>query len=466
MRRTVPLLLGMALACMLSLPAAGQDFGQLLKAVERMETDLKVMIEQESQARVEADAQLRAELAGSGAVADPTLAATVESLAQEVNRLHNELNQLMQSQETDQPGSTEMAQLVTEILLMKSEIADLRRNSGSRGPQYVSTDEGSFAAAFGEPAPSGPAWSGLDITGFFDVVAAHQSSVDDHTQYGLGQAEIDIESELSSNAAIAVAVAYNNETGNFELGAAEIGVSVFSADEGFLNSIEVVAGQFDVPFGVDYHVYPSIDRKLVTVPRAVDLPHGGWNDFGVRYCMDAQYGNFVIYGVNGFESSAEVLDEVETLATGEDTYMDVDTSPATAFGTRLGIAPFEWLEIGSSFAFGINASDRNEMTIVGADLQFSMFNFELKSEYISHSLNRSIAREDNKGYYVQGAYSFGSTFIVSRYGSFQPDGADWIGQFSLGAGYAVTDGIELRFETLVNEVSDDNQNILQLVAGF
>ena len=63
----------------------------------------------------------------------------------------------------------------------------------------------------------------LDITGFFDVVGTYQSSQDDQTEFGLGQAEIDVEKQMSDITSIAVAVAYNNEAGSFELGCAELG---------------------------------------------------------------------------------------------------------------------------------------------------------------------------------------------------------------------------------------------------
>ena len=106
------------------------------------------------------------------------------------------------------------------------------------------------------------------------------------------------------------------------------------------------------------------------------------------------------------------------------------------------------------------------MMLVGADLQLSVQNIDIKGEYISHSLNRSLAEETNQGYYFQATYNFERTFLVGRYGAIEPEGMDWYKRYTLGAGYGVTDGVELRFESTINDNSGDNTNILQLVAGF
>ena len=122
---------------------------------------------------------------------------------------------------------------------------------------------------------------------------------------------------------------------------------------------------------------------------------------------------------------------------------------------------------GGSFAIGFNESGKDEITLLGADLQYSFFHFELKGEYIYHSSNRSISKENNQGYYFQAIYGLlERAFLVSRYGSFKPYEVDWVGQLSLGAGYAIVEGVEVRFETVLNEDTNNNTNILQLVAGF
>jgi len=307
---------------------------------------------------------------------------------------------------------------------------------------------------------------GLEISGFVDVIGNFRKSLDDESDFGIGQAEIDLEGDVSDRVSIALAVAYNNEEALFELGAAEIGINLFASEEGLLNSIDITSGQFDVPFGIDYNCYPSVDRKLITAPEVVESTHGCWNDAGVRLNMDGPYANFVFYAVNGFESSYEVIDAAHSLELGVEIGEEVDTSPAYALGTRLGISPFQNLEIGTSVAVGFNKSEKDEMALYGADLKFSNRGLELKGEYIVHSLNRSIEESENKGYYFQGLYNFNRFFVTSRYGSFKPDGAEWTRNVSVGGGYAIDDLIELRLESNFSKDSDENTSLVQLVAGF
>ncbi|RKX22194.1 MAG: hypothetical protein DRP51_02830 [Candidatus Zixiibacteriota bacterium] len=312
----------------------------------------------------------------------------------------------------------------------------------------------------------------LEISGFFDVVGNYQSSAGDKTSFGLGQAELDLARELSDNIAFEAAIAYNSEAGVFELGAAVIDIHLFGSEGkhrrpalGVKHS-GVIVGQFDVPFGIDYKVYASIDRKLVSPPLAVDFTHEGWNDFGVQLYMDWTFGNFVAYGVNGFESSYLVSDAAHALSLGLSIGSEVNTTPANAFGTRVGLTPVPELEVGGSLAFGLNQSDKSEMLMFGGDLQYTVADFNFKGEYIQHSLNRSIEEETNKGYYFQALYNINQFFLTGRYGAFQPDGADWAYRYTIGAGYAVADAVEIRFESTINENSFENTNILQLVGGF
>jgi len=309
--------------------------------------------------------------------------------------------------------------------------------------------------------------SDLEITGFFDVTGSYQNSAEDKTAFGLGQAELDLEHQLANNVLASVGIAYNNETSNFELAMATVEINLINNNRSFINSASISAGQFYVPFGIDYNVRASIDRKLITSPLAVGLTHAGWNDLGVQFNVESEYGNLVIYGVNGFESSYEVSDQAHSLSLGLAIGEEINTTPANAFGGRLALTPIENLEIGGSAAMGLNKSDKNEMIITGGDLQYSISDFDFKGEYIQHSLNRSIEEEKNQGYYFQSTFNLNQVFLVGRYGAFKPDGETiWTDRTSIGAGYIITDGVELRFESTIYKNSNNNTNILQLAAGF
>ena len=455
-------------------PVAAQDFGQLLDAVDKLEANLKAMVEKESAARQSQFAKLQAQLDEA-----PQASADIvwkKKLLKEVASLRTQLENMPEpTQAASGMNDQQLVDLTTELDLLREEIKMLQETGASSSEQLVSSGEQDLVLAFGEQsgAAEEAGIEGLEISGFFDVVNTVQTSADDKNQFGLGQAEIDLGAALHKNVGVEVAVAYNADDGIFELGAALIDIHFLDCcgDENHLRSsgidhTGVVVGQFDVPFGIDYQTVASPDRKLVHAPLVVDLTHADWNDMGLMLGLEAGIGNFAIYGVNGFESSTEVLDEVASLALGEDVFEEIDTSPANAVGARLGITPVAGLEIGGSFANGWNLSGRPEMSLVGADLQYSVFNFGFKGEYIAHTVNRSIAKETNSGWYFQSTYNFSSAFLAARYGSFQPDEGNSVGQFTFGAGYSVVEAVELRFETLVNSHSDDNMNTLQMVASF
>ena len=306
----------------------------------------------------------------------------------------------------------------------------------------------------------------LVISGFFDVVGSQQSSAADKTSFGLGQAELDLSNQLADNISAYVGIAYNNEARDFNVRTATFQINLFENENSFFKWGAVSAGQFDVPFGIDWNYYSSIDRKLVTPPLAVDYTHGEWNDFGVQFKLNWQQGNFVVYGVNGFESSFEVSDAAQALSLGLNIGDEVNTTPANAFGTRLGFNPTPDLELGGSFATGLNASGKNEMLLYGIDAQWTYSDFAFKGEYIEHKLNRSIEEEKNKGYYFQTTYSWDKYFLCGRYGAFQPNGNDWVDRYTFGAGWAFSDAVQMRFETTLNNNSQNNTNIVQLVGGF
>ena len=313
----------------------------------------------------------------------------------------------------------------------------------------------------------------IEISGFMDVINSYQNSNNDVSQFSLGQAEIDLYKDISPKSSVDVGIAYNNDDAKFELGTALLNLHLFGGES--KNSGSIVydksylhVGLFDVPFGIDYNSYASIDRKLISTPRVVELTHGGWNDLGAMLSVHANLGNLTVYAVNGFESSAEITTQIYNLAlaTYEDSTYEVNTTPAAAFGGRIGLNLFSNLEIGSSGAVGLNESEEDEMILLGADIQFAYQNFSLKGEYINHSVNRSVNKEDNKGYYIQAIQQFERFYLTSRYGSFQPENVEWVGQMSVGAGMVVTENVEFRVESLIHETSANNKTMVQLVAGF
>lgn len=315
----------------------------------------------------------------------------------------------------------------------------------------------------------------IEFSGFLDVVSEYSAVAFKNGNFSLGQAEIDLTRRLGERMEVAVAVCYDNEAGNFGVGSATIDLHLFGADEGYLKRLwnigrsGIIAGQFDIPFGIEWHDYCSINRKLISAPSAVEATHDSWNDLGIQLYSTCRFANFAFYAVNGFESEAESTWMEFNLATGqyEEVVEIINTTPENAYGGRVGITPATPIEIGFSYAVGINQSNRREMILSGVDFGLDVASFHARAEYISHEKNRSVNPKTNEGFYLQGWYSFGAPFIALRYGGIKLDRENfWYEHLSLGCGYVVGRIAEARAEYRINDRGIADVLSLQLAAGF
>ena len=284
--------------------------------------------------------------------------------------------------------------------------------------------------------------------------------------FQMGQVEVDIEANIAEKTVIGAAIAYDNETETFGLGAFTVDFHLFDSEGSHFNPVSgidhsgVIVGQFDVPFGIDWHVYPSIDRKLVSAPIIIENTHDGWNDYGLQFYAENNRFNAIAYGANGFS-----YETGETDAFGEPVMAEI----SVASGGRLGISLNQYMEIGGSYAGFFNNSSKIDMSLAGADVQFNYENLSLKGEYIAFStaLDSDVSNKSN-GFYGQGLYKINDIFLVGRYGVFSvdEDAVDDINRISIGAGWAVLDGGEVRVEHQINSEVGDDLTFLQLVVGF
>lgn len=302
----------------------------------------------------------------------------------------------------------------------------------------------------------------LDITGFGDAITTFEQNNTEGDYYGINQAEVDLETNLNEKLAVAAAIAWGEEA--FELAVFTVDFHLFGLEGDHIRTVEgidrsgIIAGRFDVPFGIDYKVYASIDRKLVSAPLVVENTHDGWNDHGIQAYVETPWANAVVFGVNGFG-----YEWTEPAGTTE------EIGAKTSFGGRVGITPNDLIEVGGSYAGFINENSDLDMALIGADLQFNIRNFVLKGEFITHRMGLSRDEEvTNYGFYSQGLYDFGPIFVVGRFGLYSPDeeGADDFTRVSGGIGWKIYESCEMRFEYQANSGDTENKGLLQLVAGF
>ncbi len=302
----------------------------------------------------------------------------------------------------------------------------------------------------------------IDITGFGDFSRATRQEQGAKNSFELGQVEIDLETNLGDQVVIAAALAYDEAV--FGLGAFTIDFHLFGSDDSHFRRVKgiehsgIMVGQFDVPFGIDWQVYPSPDRKLVSSPLVVENTHDSWNDYGLQGYLETERINAVVYGTNGFGYE------------GADAFGNtVEFEMNTSVGGRIGIKPYNTIEIGGSYSSFSGDKSKVDMTLLGMDLQLNFKNLSLKGEYITQRYG--IARNStqrNSGLYGQGLYDFGKFFLTSRYGLFSSGAADVdnLKRLSVGGGWVLFQNCELRLEHQINSQAHDDITIMQLVVGF
>ncbi len=301
----------------------------------------------------------------------------------------------------------------------------------------------------------------VELFAFGDFQYVIQETGDDG--FAIGQLELDAEQELADYLTISVAVAYDGEAEALGIGAFTIDGRLFGKEEGHVKQTDkietsgVIFGQFDVPFGIDYFEYPSIDRRFVTGPLVVDETHGGWNDLGGQFYLDADVFNAIVYVVNGFGYETEDPDDPEATVPHE---------MAIATGARLGIRPLEPLEIGGSFAGFITETSKLDVMLFGADLALEAGGFSLKGEYIFHWMGSASDNSlRNQGFYGTAMYDFDPVFVGARYSMFSPDSADELMQLSGALGVKVYENVEVRFEYSSDLESGGSAAFIQLAGG-
>jgi hypothetical protein len=312
----------------------------------------------------------------------------------------------------------------------------------------------------------------IELFAFGDFLFAYRQ--EGKHGFEIGQLELDFNQELGQFVTVSVAVAFDNEKETFGVGAYVIDGKLIGREAGHIirsNHLEtagIIFGRFDVPFGVDYLAYPSIDRRLVTGPIVVDETHDAWNDLGGQFYLDANVFNIILYVINGFG-----YETIRTTRNADDTETATHETDV-AIGARLGAKPLSQLEFGGSYAMFVSAKEGYDMMLAGADLTAEAGGFSLKNEYIFHWLGVSGNEGSrNHGFYSTAMYDFNPVFVVGRYSMFFPEKntpsfievADPQKQLSAGLGVKVLDNAEVRLEYTSTLEAEGNAVYIQLAGG-
>jgi len=290
------------------------------------------------------------------------------------------------------------------------------------------------------------------VTGFADLYGVVGERNPDGRGPHIGQMEIDIDVTTQDRGGeLVAALVYDAEAESFGLGQMTF---EYPANTGW-GAWTAAVGLFDVPFGIDWEVYPSIDRMLITQPMAVARSHDSWNDTGLLLDASVASISAALFATNGFESE-------RTGSEGE----VVRFEPSYALGGRVGVQLHSAVGVGVSYASFFDSADRRESDLGGLDLSVDAGSLCLKGEYIRKRTGIVLSPvERERGYYVQCLYRFGALYGVARYGEY--DGALFQSerQWSAGCGFCLPRNTVLRAE--YEEHSEGEGHFLvQVAQGF
>lgn len=316
----------------------------------------------------------------------------------------------------------------------------------------------------------------LHISGHLDVIAVEGNVAVGNNDFRIGQFALNLSTVVNDRMTAAAEVAYASSDRAAVLDEAWLDWNLFRDNGAPRNDpigfteVGLLIGQFDVPFGIDWRVYRSVDRLTVSVPMVVARTHRAWNDLGVQFHTTTTWSNLAVFGVNGFGSSPALrLEEQAEIAprlVAEAGEVTSDLVPSEAYGARFGIHMSENVEFGTSFAAGYLANNDQQSRLVGFDATISYDAVQLKGEFISRRQNLAGSRQTDLGLYTQGAWFIDRYFGVLRAELFREDGgqSEYIG--SAGAGWLVNHNAQLRAEYRMAEGASNDAVYLQTAIAF
>ncbi|MFC1552776.1 hypothetical protein ACFL6P_09475 [Candidatus Latescibacterota bacterium] len=370
--------------------------------------------------------------------ADSNVEESIAPLQAQVEQIQEEISEIKNT-DTVQEDDEQFNDLVADLGGLVNELRTTIEN-----PTIINPNEAmSLDASQAEPL--------FALSGFGDFFYNVGQDKNSNTQINIGQVELDLETALNDKIDFVGALVFDPDNEVFGLGDLFVDFHLFGSEGDHYmaaSGIEnggIVVGQFDIPFGIDLNVYPSIDRKIVSGPLAVEHTHDFWGDFGVKGYVENQKYNVQVFATNGFG-----YDEVEM---------------RMAAGGHFALTAFPGFEFGTSYAGFLNENNTSDMTLRGFDFQGEYEAVSVKAEYIEHSMGLVGDKVTNTGYYVQGMYDFGKFYLVERYGTFTPQDGIELNRISSGVGYVVREGLELRVEYQMNN-EEKNQTFFQMVLGI
>ena len=235
----------------MTITAQAQDFQQLLNAVDKIEANLKMLVEKEAATRAAEIAKLRTEVgAQPGASTTNENSPWVIQLRQELDSLRIEVAKLAtaskQLASADEQGVTATVPSSTQVEALTAGLTSLN----DRLEKYVNTEatDPKDAAPSHETSATAKPVAGLEVFGF---VAA--SAVDDRnasrSTFGVDEMELDVQHDFAEKATVRADIEYKGDAaGKFNMDL-EQGYVLYNI--GSNQKWTFSFGKFNAPFGFE-----------------------------------------------------------------------------------------------------------------------------------------------------------------------------------------------------------------------
>jgi hypothetical protein len=288
--------------------------------------------------------------------------------------------------------------------------------------------------------------SQVNLTGFFDVIHTNNFSDDLNNGFNINQFEIDISAGYKGHFSLGTAIAYDQEQGSLNLSMAYLHYNIITGSpkhprqEETIDHFGIIAGKFDIHFGLDYLSFASPDRPLVTQPLVIQKTIAGWNDIGVGVHLMRKYFAIDVWSVNGFFEGFNL-------------------------GGNFRLKPFPFLQIGFSHATDFNNKGDEMDRLEDIDILFNPGPVEIKTEYLWTSaiyegdIDTLSLENIREGFYFQALTRLDDIvnmpfFVTLRYGYCNPrihedvvnTDCEAITRYSAGVGYDFAEYCSARFE--------------------
>ena len=333
-----------ALVLLSSIPdgkALAQDFQQLLGAVDRVEANLRKLVEKEATARAADIAKLRQELTGQTGDAaaiesNPAFALfrrELDSLRIEVGKLSTSGQQIASADAQGVTVTTPTAAQVeslTDGLAALNERLEFYLNSSMKPPALEQENNPSEVAAEPSLLP------GISLFGFVSASAIDDRN-SDRSSFGVDETELDIEHSFSDKAAVRADIEYvNRGNGEFKM---DVEQAYLSYNLGSTQKWVIGFGKFNAPIGFESTDAPSRYQHSYAAITAYALPAN-------------------LTGANLYTRFSPTVDAIVYLVNGWD--VNSDNNSGKTVGMRWGLTPVAALNFGLSTVTGPEQPDRTD----------------------------------------------------------------------------------------------------------